>query len=169
MSQLLELDREASHKAMPMKVISPAFQDGERIPARHTADGEDLSPPLRWGNPPREAQSLALVCHDPDALIKPFVHWLAWNIPARRTHLLEGLSSTSTEEGICQGPNGFGTRGYAGPKPPPGRPHNYVFHLYALDTRLDLPADATSGQLEEAMSGHILAEGELIGRYGRTA
>lgn len=163
----LELDPEALHKAMPMTMLSPAFENGERMPTRHTADGDDLSPPLRWGNPPRQAQSLALICHDPDAPRKSFVHWVAWNIPASRTHLLEGASSKS-EDGMCQGQNGFGTHGYSGPNPPPGNPHRYVFHLYALDTTLDLPKDATRGQLDEAMRGHVLAEGELIGQYGRT-
>jgi Raf kinase inhibitor-like YbhB/YbcL family protein len=168
MTEQAQIDSEASHRVMPMKLLSLAFEDGGHLPARHTADGADLSPPLRWGNPPRDAQSLALICHDPDAPKRPFVHWLAWNISPQRTHLVEGVSPTSDDEGICQGQNGFGKHGYAGPKPPPGPPHRYVFHLYALDTKLDLPRDATREQLEQAMDGHILGEGEVIGRYGRS-
>jgi Raf kinase inhibitor-like YbhB/YbcL family protein len=148
-----------------MNLLSPTFRDGERLPARYTADAEDLSPPLRWSNPPVGTRSLAIACDDPDAPSGMFVHWLAWNIPPDQRHLNEGISATAASVSICEGQNGFGTRGYAGPNPPPGERHRYAFHVYALDTRIDLPADATRIELDDAMVGHVLAEGMLIGKY----
>lgn len=156
---------EDTHMPMPMNVMSPAFQDGERIPARFTADAEDLSPPLRWSNPPPSTRSLAIVCDDPDAPGGLFVHWLAWNVRADLRHLNEGISLHSDADLMCEGQNGFGTHGYAGPNPPPGERHRYAFHVYALDTTLELPSGATRADLDEAMAGHVLAEGALIGKY----
>jgi Raf kinase inhibitor-like YbhB/YbcL family protein len=152
-------------KPMPMTVLSSAFQDGEQLPARFTADGQDLSPPLRWSNPPVGTRSLAIACEDPDAPTGLFVHWLAWNIHPDQRHVNEGASAHFAPGGLCEGRNGFGRQGYAGPNPPRGERHRYAFHVYALDTSIDLSADATREQLERAMAGHILAEGTLIGRY----
>ena len=156
---------ERSRKAMPMNLLSPSFEDGERLPARYTADAEDLSPPLRWSNPPVGTRSFAIACDDPDAPSGTFVHWLAWNIPPDQRHLNEGVSLASEPVPMCEGQNGFGTLGYAGPNPPPGERHRYAFHVYALDTHIDLPADASRADLDNAMAGHVLAEGTLIGKY----
>jgi Raf kinase inhibitor-like YbhB/YbcL family protein len=108
---------------------------------------------------------LAIACEDPDAPSGMFVHWLAWNIHPDQRHVNEGVSTHSTASGLREGQNGFGRHGYAGPNPPRGERHRYAFHVYALDTSLELPADATRDELERAMDGHILAEGTLIGKY----
>ena len=148
-------------------VTSPAFQEGASIPVRHTSDGDDVSPALHWTDAPASARSFAVVCEDPDAPSGLFVHWVAWGIPADRHDLAEGVAHTLDASGMRQGVNGFGTTGFAGPKPPPGKPHRYFFHVYALDDRPDLPVDAGRAELVEAMRGHVLAEGALVGLYGR--
>lgn len=148
-------------------LTSPAFAQGQPIRPQHTADGRDLSPPLQWSEPPEGTQTWALICDDPDVSMKTWVHWIVFNIPAQTRHLQEGLSSNAQDGGFVQGINDFAFQGYGGPAPPPGRPHRYFFRLYALDTRLDLPANTNSEQLFQAMQGHILGEGELMGTYFR--
>lgn len=150
-----------------IEVRSEAFEDGDRIPRKYTADGDDVSPPLRWGSPPSQTRSFAVICDDPDAPHGTFVHWTAWNIKADERSLLEGLPPTADTYGVRQGRNGFGRTGYGGPSPPPGKPHRYRFHVYALDVRPDLLSGATRAELERAMRGHVLAEGVLEGSYGR--
>jgi Raf kinase inhibitor-like YbhB/YbcL family protein len=149
-------------------LTSAAFREGEAIPRPYTADGKDVSPPLRWADPPPGTKGFALVCDDPDAPGGAFVHWVLFNLPADRRELPEGVPAREElDGGAKQGKNDFGKVGYGGPAPPPGAPHRYVFRLYALDTPLDLAAGATQGQLIPAMRGHVLAEGQLMGRYGR--
>jgi Raf kinase inhibitor-like YbhB/YbcL family protein len=149
-------------------LTSSAFREGESIPQKYTADGPDLSPPLQWGEPPAGTRSWALICEDPDAPRGLWVHWVLFNLPADTRRLDEGVPPQGTlSTGARQGKNDFGKLGYGGPAPPPGKPHRYYFKLYALDTLLDLPAGATRAQLLQAMKGHILAEGQLMGRYGR--
>jgi hypothetical protein len=144
-----------------MRISSPAFEDGEYLPVKYTCDGLDISPPLNFSNIPRDAKSLALIVEDPDAPGGVFVHWLVWNILPNTTGFSEGENIT-----FPQGINDFGMKRYKGPCPPSGSIHRYFFRLYALDTLLDLSEGATKKQLEAAMSGHILDEAELIGRYG---
>ena len=146
-----------------LEVKSDAFTQGDRIPAKFTGDGEDVSPPLSWADPPPNTDAFALVCEDPDAPSGTFIHWTAWNIDPGAREMPEGARAA----GIREGRNGFGDTGYGGPKPPPGKPHRYVFHVYALDGRLDLPAGASRSELDRAMRGHVLAEGAVIGLYGR--
>jgi Raf kinase inhibitor-like YbhB/YbcL family protein len=150
------------------RITSRAFADGADIPRQYTADGENISPPLSWGEPPAGTESFALICEDPDAPSGLFVHWTAWNIEPDRRELEEGLPATP-ESGIRQGVNSFGDLGYGGPSPPRGVPHRYVFRLYALDSRLDLRSGATRAELDRAIEGHVLEESLLIGRYGRTS
>ncbi len=153
---------------MALKVESPAFSPGGDIPRQHTCDGPDLSPPLRWSEPPAGTQSLALICDDPDAPAGTWVHWVLYRIPASARGLPEGVPKRETlADGSRQGRNDFGKVGYGGPCPPRGPKHRYFFKLYALDTVLDLPPGATKAELLKAMEGHILAQGELMGRYGR--
>jgi Raf kinase inhibitor-like YbhB/YbcL family protein len=153
---------------MSIQLSSPAFQEGETIPRQYTGDGKDTSPPLRWGEPPEGTRSFALVCDDPDAPRGTWTHWLLFNLPPDRRELPEGVPAKETlDGGASQGKNDFGNIGYGGPAPPAGKPHRYYFRLYALDTQLDLPAGASRQQLLAAMKGHILAEGQLMGRYGR--
>ncbi|HEC81743.1 MAG TPA: YbhB/YbcL family Raf kinase inhibitor-like protein [Thermoplasmatales archaeon] len=143
-----------------MKLSSPAFKNGENIPIKYTCDGENISPPLNFSNTPEKAKSLVIIMDDPDAPMGTFTHWMMWNIPANTTHLLEG------ENVYPQGTNDFGVTGYKGPCPPSGT-HHYYLKVYALDTLLDLQAGAHRNQLENAMSGHVLAEGQLMGVYSK--
>jgi Raf kinase inhibitor-like YbhB/YbcL family protein len=151
-----------------MKITSTAFEEGATIPARHTADGADVSPPLLWSGVPAEAKSLALICDDPDAPRGTWVHWVAFNLPTDLTGLPEGVPATATLSPRGRhGKNDFRKFGYGGPSPPPGKPHRYFFKLYALDIALELPEGATKAQVETAMKGHVLAEAHLMGKYGR--
>ena len=153
---------------MTMEITSTAFESGATIPRQYTGDGEDQSPPLRWSEPPKETRSLALICDDPDAPRGTWVHWVLFNLPAGTRELKQGQPTSQTlDNGARQGTNDFGALGYGGPAPPKGKPHRYFFKLYALSSTLDLPAGATKAQLLDAMKGHILAEGQLVGKYGR--
>ena len=157
---------------MPFELTSPTFVHGEPIPRKYTCDGEDISPPLRWSDPPQGTQSLALIADDPDAPVGTWVHWVLYNLPAETTQLAEGLPRDADlkELSALQGKNSLRSEnlGYRGPMPPPGHGvHHYHFRLFALDAPLDLPPGATEDELFQAMAGHILAEGELIGTYER--
>jgi len=144
-----------------MKITSSAFQEGANIPSKFTCDGENTSPPLQIADIPSEAKSLALVLDDPDAPSGLFTHWAVWNIPPQTGSVREG----SAPKG-AQGANDFGKSGYGGPCPPSGT-HRYYFKVFALDRELDLPSGAKRGQLDAAMKGHVVAQGDLIGRYSR--
>jgi Raf kinase inhibitor-like YbhB/YbcL family protein len=149
-------------------VTSPAFTERGLIPPRHTCDGADVSPALAWADPPAGTRSLAIVCDDPDAPMGAWVHWVLYNLPASARGLPEALPAGAVlPDGSRQGLNDFRKSGYGGPCPPPGRPHRYSFRLYALDTRLELAGAPTRRELEQAMRGHVLAEGRLVGMYGR--
>lgn len=149
------------------KLSSPAFADGQMIPPKYTADGEDISPPLAWEGLPQGTQSLVLICDDPDAPVGIWVHWLIWNIPKDAGSLPENVPmQKQLANGDRQGVNDFGRIGYGGPAPPGGT-HRYFFRLYALNTVLDLPAGASRAQLEKAMKGRILGQAQLMGKYAR--
>ncbi len=163
----VETGRERAKERRRLDVMSTAFGDGETIPEKFTADGDDVSPPLRWGEPPTGTQSFAIVYEDPDAPSGLFTHWTAWNIEADQRELKAGVSPTANTDGIRQGANGFGGSGYGGPKPPPGKPHRYRFRVYALDGRPDLRSGASRTEFDRAIDRHVLAEGMLIGKYGR--
>jgi len=153
---------------MTIELTSTAFQEGDSIPERYTGDGNDASPPLRWSEPPQGTKSFALVCDDPDAPRGTWVHWVLYNLPATTTNLPEGVPAKGeVEGGGRQGKNDFDNLGYGGPAPPKGKPHRYFFKVYALDATPDLPAGTTKAKLLEAMKGHVLAEGQLMGKYGR--
>lgn len=153
---------------MRIRVTSPAFQDGAGIPRRYTCDGEDLSPELHWDELPAETKSAALVCEDPDAPGGDWVHWVLYNLRPKATMLPAGVPVQATlADGALQGKNDFHRLGYGGPCPPPGKPHRYFFRLYALDATLTLPSGASRDALLHAIKGHVLAEGQLMGRYGR--
>lgn len=150
-----------------MKITSAAFQDGGLIPRKYTCDGEDLSPPLAWADLPRETQSIALIADDPDAPRGTWVHWVIYDLPPEARELSEGVPPADTlPNGAKQGRNDFGKIGYGGPCPPRGT-HRYFFKLYALDRKLGLPAGKTKQELLDAMRGYVLAEAQLMGRYGR--
>jgi Raf kinase inhibitor-like YbhB/YbcL family protein len=149
---------------MAIQVLSPAFEPGNTIPEKYTGEGRDVSPPLRWTGLPEGTKEIALICDDPDAPTpEPFVHWVVYKIPADREGLPEG-----DRQGALEGKNDFGGTGYGGCMPPRGHGvHRYYFKVYALDAELEAAAGLTKGQLLEAMEGHILAEGELVGTYER--
>jgi Raf kinase inhibitor-like YbhB/YbcL family protein len=159
---------EAGSKTSPLSLTSTGFTEGSSLPARYTCDGANVSPPLRWSNLPQGTKSLALICDDPDAPGGVWVHWVLYNLPATTTELAEGFSAEAKLPGEAkQGTNDFKRSGYGGPCPPPGAPHRYLFHLYALDTALSLQGGATKQDLLRAMEGHLLAEGQLMGKYQR--
>ena len=144
-----------------MKITSSAFQQGGNIPSKFTCDGANTSPPLQISDVPSEAKGLVLIVDDPDAPSGLFTHWTAWNISPQTSTVAEG----SMPKGV-HGTNDFGKSGYGGPCPPSGM-HRYYFKILALDRELDLPAGARRGQLDAAMKGHVIAQGELMGRYSR--
>lgn len=146
-----------------IKILSPAFGPNQKIPKRYTCDGENISPPLVISEVPPETLALVIIMDDPDAPVRNWVHWLVWNLPPQFNNLPEGNPPPSSIQGI----NDFGNEGYGGPCPPPGAEHRYFFKIYALDTILELPKNAKKSLLESAMTGHILAQTELIGIYGR--
>lgn len=147
----------SDHDIATLYITSPVFQRDGNIPSRYTCDGDEINPPLEIEQIPEGTQSLAIIAEDPDAPKGTFDHWIVWNIPPGR-HILE-----NTNPGIS-GTNGAGKTGYHGPCPPEGT-HRYYFHVYALDTALDLPAGSSKKELQTAMQAHILAEGSLMGLY----
>lgn len=153
-----------------MQLTSSAFTEGSPIPARHTCDDKDLSPPLKWSGAPPEARSLVLIADDPDAPVGTWVHWVLFDIPAGTTELGEDLpKSQHVLKSAKQGMNDFRRLGYGGPCPPPGKPHRYFFKLYALGRTLDLKPGTTKKEVEQAMTGHVLAQAQLMGTYQRAS
>jgi len=151
----------------PLEVTSSAFTEGEMIPKKYTCDGENISPPLAWSNPPADTKSVAMINDDPDAPAGTWTHWVMFNIPATATSLPENIPPMKTlEDGSIQGANDFRKIGYAGPCPP-FNVHRYYYKVYAVDSLLDLKPGATKRDVLGAMGGHILAEGMLMGRYKR--
>lgn len=153
---------------MSFALESPAFKAGDTIPVRHTCHGEDLSPVLKWTDPPAGTKSLVLVVDDPDAPRGTWLHWTIWNIPPTLRSLSEGVPKRPEgPDGSRQGKNDFGKPGWGGPCPPPGPPHRYFFKLLALDAPLDLPAGAAKSAFNQALAGRtVLGQAELIGRFG---
>ena len=152
---------------MEIKISSRAFQEGGMIPRRYACDGEDISPPLAWTGIPEGAKTIALIGDDPDAPIGTWVHWVLFNLPADVKELAEAVPpDKELSSGAKQGKNDFRRIGYGGPCPPGGT-HRYFFKLYALDSVLDLAAGVSKADLLKAMQGHVLAEGQLMGKYKR--
>jgi Raf kinase inhibitor-like YbhB/YbcL family protein len=162
----IEAETSIEEEIIKLSITSDAFNDGGTIPSKYTCDGQDISPVVSWQGIPDGTESIALIMDDPDALGRTFVHWVIFNIPGNATGLPEGVPS-DLDDSSLQGKTDFGKIGYGGPCPPSGNPHRYVFKVYALDTELDLKSGVTKSQLEAAMKGHILAQGEMIGNYGR--
>lgn len=167
MSQEQQPERKEDN-AMAFELTSAAFAHGQPIPKKCTGEGADVSPPLKWTDPPAGTKSLALINDDPDAPMGTWVHWVIYGIGSDARELHEGVPKTENlPNGAKQGMTDFKRPGYGGPMPPPGKPHRYFFKLYALDTVLGLPPRATKAQVEKAMQGHILAEAQLMGTYQR--
>lgn len=151
------------------KIESTIFRNGDNIPEKFTANGENLSPPLSWENVPYGAKELVLICEDPDSVgTKPFVHWILYKIPANLRNIESGIPehAKSTTAQFLQGKNSTGRVGYFGPKPPArSGPHRYYFKLYALDAPLSVPEGLSKEALFEAMRSHIIGETEFMGKY----
>lgn len=141
-----------------LTITSSAFEDGASIPGRYTCDGDDISPPLAWTAAPEGTAGLALIVDDPDA--RGWIHWVVADIPA------DEMSVDENESPGTDGRNDFGRTGWGGPCPPSGS-HRYVFEVFALSERLDLPAGFSADELRAAMEGKVLASGRLTGSYRR--
>ncbi|MCH8205854.1 MAG: YbhB/YbcL family Raf kinase inhibitor-like protein [Chloroflexi bacterium] len=153
--------------AASIVVTSSVFTDGERIPGKYSCYGLDQSPPISWSGVPDGTKSLALVSVEPDA---PggvtWAHWLLYGMPADVTEVPESMSSTEAQlVGGTHGTNDFNRLGWGGPCPPRGTTHFYFFKVYALDSELSLADGAKKGDLIEAMKGHVLGHGQLMGTY----
>ncbi len=146
--------------ASSISVTTPAFQAGGDVAAKFTCNGANVNPELKINGVPNEAKSLVLIVDDPDAPRGLFTHWIVWNIDPKTTRMAENSAPTAGVQGI----NDFGKRNYGGPCPPSGT-HRYFFKIFALDTKLELKPGARRAELDAAMRGHILAQGELMGRY----
>ncbi len=152
---------------MSIIIESTVFAQSQAIPPKYTCNGPDVSPPLSWKNVPETAKSLVLICDDPDAPAGVWVHWVCYDIPPAVNAFSEGIPKADTlPMGGKQGKTDFGRIGYGGPCPPSGT-HRYFFKIYALDCLLGLPAGKSKKDVEQAMKGHILDKGELMGKYTR--
>lgn len=145
-----------------MKISSPAFHEGGTIPERFSRNGQNVNPALRIDGAPAEAKSLALIVDDPDAPVGLFTHWLVWNIDPKASEIAEG----SMPKGGVQGTNDFPDQRYDGPQPPSGT-HRYYFKIFALDRTLDLKPGAKRREVDAAMKGHVIGQGELMGKYSK--
>lgn len=152
---------------MVIKMKSTVFDEGEPIPTRYTCDGVDISPPLEWDVLPKNTESIALICEDPDAPGGLWTHWIIFNLPAGTRNLKEHVMEREVlDNGAMQGLNDFGRIGYGGPCPPGGT-HRYYYKMYAMDIKLDLPPQTRRNELLEAIDGHILDQGQIMGVYTR--
>ena len=167
----MEACRDSPAAPTPPKGVTPAsitvssttFASGAPIPVDFTCDGKDKSPQLTWSAMPATAKTIAIVVDDPDAPSGTFTHWIAWNL-APDTHALAEGAGAETASGTS-GMNDFGRAGWSGPCPPKGKLHHYHFKVFGLDTSLTLGADAKRGALDTAMSGHMVAQGDLVGTF----
>jgi Raf kinase inhibitor-like YbhB/YbcL family protein len=156
------LATEEARKHMALHVTSTAFAEGQPIPEKYSCDGQNISPPLKWDGAPNNTKSVAIIVDDPDAPSGTFVHWVLYDVPGATTQLSEG-SSGDGKEGV----NGSGKTGYRGPCPPPGNAHRYYFHVHALDIESLGNPGMSKQEAIAAMKGHVVAEGQLMGRYKR--
>jgi Raf kinase inhibitor-like YbhB/YbcL family protein len=152
---------------------SSAYAEGSMIPTQYScADPNAASPALSWSNAPAAAVSFAMVMHDTDAApmkgVMDVTHWIFWNIPATSTSVAAGVKPDSSPDGIVQGSNVRKVNGFQPPCPPPGAtPHHYIFEIYALDAKLDLPAGSARADLLKAMDGHVIGKATYVGLFGR--
>ena len=152
--------------AFSLDIESDVIKHKGYIPDRYTCEAQNFSPSLKWKDVPANTKTFVLICDDPDADFKPWVHWVMFNIPFDVGAIKENVSAEELSElGIIQGTNDFGKIGYGGPCPPKGKPHRYFFKLYALDEPLNLKEGATKKEVLDSISGHILAETKFISSY----
>ena len=152
---------------MELILKSDAFEEGELIPEKYTCDGDDISPHLKWSQPPKETKSMVIICDDPDAPLGTWVHWVLYGIPPGINEIQEGIpNEREILGGAKHGINDFRKHGYGGPCPPGGT-HRYFFKIYAVDIDLEIDAGASKEKVLDVIKGHIVAQGELMGRYSR--
>lgn len=155
------------------KLMSPDYKEGGMIPTQYScADKNAVSPALQWSNPPAGTMSFAVILHDTDAApgknSMDVTHWIFWNISGTATSVPGNVKPDSNPEGIVQGKNIRNVNGFQPPCPPPGAaPHHYIFEIYALDAKLDLPAGSTRTDLLKAMDGHVIGKATYVGLFGR--
>jgi Raf kinase inhibitor-like YbhB/YbcL family protein len=162
----------AAGGAGQLAVTSSAFQSGQPIPLPYSQDGENFSPAISWTGMPANTRTFAVLVEDPDAKEpKPYLHWSIYNLPASVTSLHESIPTHPQLPDLSnarQGRTSRGTIGYVGPRPPVGDPpHHYHFQVFALDIALGLPPGAERVALLDAMKGHVLASGEVVGTFRR--
>ena len=153
----------SSETEVSMNLTSSAFAQGQPIPVKYSCKGAGVSPALAWDEPPAGTQSFALLMDDPDAPSGTYDHWVLFNIPPETRALAEAIQPSAP---IVVGRNSSGQSKYAGPCPPSGT-HRYFFKLYALDTTLSLSPSAYKNAVLAALEGHILAQGELMGKFSK--
>jgi len=150
-----------------LDIMSTSFGEGDLIPKKYTCDGADVSPQLSWSQPPEGTKSVVLICDDPDAPVGTWVHWVLYGLSPDTLEISENIpDDKEVLGGAKHGVNDFRKYGYGGPCPPGGT-HRYFFKLYAVDTEVDLDSGATKDEVLGAIKGHVLAEGQLMGRYSR--
>ena len=169
----LAAQQQAAPSPSKFKLTTSAYADDDWIPVQYTCGVSDAgSPGVQWSNAPSGTASFALVFHDTDAApakgAMDVTHWILWNIPGSATQLPANMKPDTSPDGIQQGKNIRGVNGYRPPCPPPGaRPHHYVFELYALDAKLDLPAGSSRADLLNAMDGHVIGKATVVGIFGQ--
>jgi Raf kinase inhibitor-like YbhB/YbcL family protein len=151
-----------------IKVSSDAFESGEQVPAEYTCKGSNISPPLSWSDVPQGTKSIVIILEDPDSPGGLFTHWILYNIPPDHRDIRSRVDKKPVlMDGSRHGLNNFGKMEYGGPCPPPGTAHRYFVRVFALDTPLALRAPVTRKVIDDAMAGHVLAKGELMGKFRR--
>jgi Raf kinase inhibitor-like YbhB/YbcL family protein len=165
--RMLAIERNETDAPGMLGVASPGIRDG-RFGSIHSAYGENMSPPVKWRGAPADARSFVLMIEDADAPNPPFVHWIAYNISGE-IHALAPNAAAAPGSDIGQGANSAGREGYFGMRPPHGPAHHYHLEVFALDSMLDLPDGADRERVLDAMRGHVLAKGEIVGEFQRPA
>ena len=151
--------------SIDMAVASQSFKNNEFLSKDYTCDGKDLSPEIHWSFSGK-AKTFAIACEDPDAPGGNFVHWIIYNIPGTEKSISTGFPSVKKSGEILQGINDFGRIGYNGPCPPKGKPHRYVFTVYALDFSFKDPG-LDIHEFKRLIKGHVVASGSITGLYQR--
>jgi Raf kinase inhibitor-like YbhB/YbcL family protein len=150
-----------------LAVRGDGIQEGAPMPKKFTADGEDQSPSISWSKVPPGTKSIAITLTDPDAPRGTWWHWILFNIKPDESKIDRVEKVAALANGVMQGRNDFGKTGYNGPDPPPGKVHHYFFRVMALDTVLALKANCNKQEFNQAIQGHVLAEGDLTATYKR--